>query len=205
MIHEPEETMMTTHPTTPPSAAPPPDTPRLALLRARPTPPYDLAAGKTSTPLGEAVRLIDAYRAAGLHEVADRYQDYIDKADTSADPRYWTAIRDMTLGLRRVAADKAGPAELLNATEAAEARTPCGPVPDMCDPDGEPCDRHETERAHAEGEHTFCGVTCEVEFPSELLRNSILAKGYPGTAGMLDELLRRAAAGLLNATEATDV
>lgn len=77
-----------------------------------------------------------------------------------------------------------------------EVRTPCS-EPDPCDPvTGEPCDRHETEQAHAEGEHSFCGPTCEVEFPSELLRNGILAKGYPGTAGMLDELLRRAAAGV---------
>lgn len=115
-----EETMMTTHPADPPSTDSPPGDPRLALLRALNTPPYDLAAGKTSTPLNEAVQLIDAYRAAVLHEVADRYQDYIDNADTSADPRYWTGIRDMTLGLRRVAAEKAGPAGLLNATEATD-------------------------------------------------------------------------------------
>ncbi|MGW0821796.1 hypothetical protein [Streptomyces sp. NPDC002845] len=73
-----------------------------------------------------------------------------------------------------------------------EARTPCS-EPNGCDPDGDLCDQHETELAHAEGEHAFCGVTCEVEFPTEMLRNGILAKGYPGTAGMLDELLRRAA------------
>jgi hypothetical protein len=72
-------------------------------------------------------------------------------------------------------------------------RTPCS-EPTPCE-GGEPCDRHETERAHAEGEHTFCGTECEVEYPSEQLRNFILAKGYPGTGRMLDELLRRAAAG----------
>ena len=75
------------------------------------------------------------------------------------------------------------------------ARTPYS-EPDACDPvTGEPCDRHETEQAHAEGEHAFCGTECEVEFPTEQLRNFIVSKGYPGTAGMLDELLRRAAAG----------
>lgn len=71
-------------------------------------------------------------------------------------------------------------------------RTPCD-QPNPCE-DGELCATHEEEQAHAEGEHAFCGPTCEVEFPTELLRNSILAKGYPGTAGILDELLRRAAA-----------
>lgn len=73
-------------------------------------------------------------------------------------------------------------------------RTPCS-EPNPCE-GSEPCDRHETEQAHAEGEHTFCGTECEVEYPSDQLRNFILAKGYPGTAGMLDELLRRAAAGV---------
>ena len=72
-----------------------------------------------------------------------------------------------------------------------EPRTPCS-QPNPCE-DGELCGNHEVEQAHAEGEHAFCGVTCEVEFPTEMLRNGILAKGYPGTAGMLDELLRRAA------------
>lgn len=45
--------------------------PRLALLRALNTPPYDLAAGKTGTALGEAARLLDDYRAAVLREAAD--------------------------------------------------------------------------------------------------------------------------------------
>lgn len=54
-------------------------------------------------------------------------------------------------------------------------------------------DREETERDHAAGDHQYCGATCEVEMPSVLLRNFIVAKGYPGTAGALDELLRRAA------------
>lgn len=46
------------------------DSPRLALLSALNTPPYDLAAGKTGTPLGEAAQLLDAYRAAVLLEAA---------------------------------------------------------------------------------------------------------------------------------------
>lgn len=49
----------------------------------------------------------------------------------------------------------------------------------------------ETRRAHAEGEHAFCGTDCEEEFPTEELRAAILARAIPGAAGMLDELLRR--------------
>ncbi|MFF7147534.1 hypothetical protein ACFZAO_05605 [Streptomyces griseoaurantiacus] len=55
-------------------------------------------------------------------------------------------------------------------------------------------DREETARDHARGDHTHCGITCEVELPTEHLRNFVIAKGYPGTKGALDELLRRAAA-----------
>ncbi|MGW1436809.1 hypothetical protein ACWD7M_16360 [Streptomyces griseus] len=55
-------------------------------------------------------------------------------------------------------------------------------------------DRLEAERLHAAGDHKHCDETCEVERPSDHLRNFIVAKGYPGTAGALDELLRRAAA-----------
>lgn len=58
--------------------------------------------------------------------------------------------------------------------------------------DEERADREETAREHAAGIHTHCGVTCEVDMPTELLRNFILAKSYPGAAGALDELLRRA-------------
>ncbi|MEU8886699.1 hypothetical protein [Streptomyces sp. NPDC048442] len=54
-------------------------------------------------------------------------------------------------------------------------------------------DREATERDHTAGDHTYCGVNCEVEFPSESLRNGILARAIPGSAAMLDELLRRAA------------
>ncbi|MCM1974609.1 hypothetical protein [Streptomyces sp. G1] len=58
--------------------------------------------------------------------------------------------------------------------------------------DEERADREETERDHARGDHTYCGITCEVEMPTEHLRNFVIAKGYPGTKGALDELLRRA-------------
>ncbi|MFI0242564.1 hypothetical protein [Streptomyces sp. NPDC016845] len=53
--------------------------------------------------------------------------------------------------------------------------------------DEQRADREETERAHEAGDHEYCGLHCESQFPTEMLRNS----GYPGTAGMLHELLRR--------------
>ncbi|MGW6600505.1 hypothetical protein [Streptomyces sp. NPDC055036] len=55
-------------------------------------------------------------------------------------------------------------------------------------------DREETERDHAAGNHQYCGLTCETEFPSDMLRNGILARAIPGSARILDELLRRASA-----------
>ncbi|GGZ51568.1 DUF6011 domain-containing protein [Streptomyces rubiginosohelvolus] len=55
-------------------------------------------------------------------------------------------------------------------------------------------DREETERAHAAGDHEHCGPTCEVEFPSDMLRNTILYAALPGSTRMLNELLRRATA-----------
>lgn len=86
--------------------------------------------------------------------------------------------------LRRLAAVPA-------AEEQPENETPCS-APNSCDSD-ELCPTHEEAKAHAEGEHAFCGPTCEVEFPSDKLRNTILHRALPGAAGMLDELLRRAA------------
>ncbi|WP_371099904.1 hypothetical protein [Streptomyces sp. PU_AKi4] len=60
--------------------------------------------------------------------------------------------------------------------------------------DEQRADREATERDHARGDHTYCGVTCEVEMPTEHLRNFVIAKGYPGTKGALTELERRARA-----------
>lgn len=61
---------MTTHPITPPSTTRPPDDPRLALLRALNTPPYDTAAGKVGASLTEAAQLIDDHRAAVARELS---------------------------------------------------------------------------------------------------------------------------------------
>jgi hypothetical protein len=89
--------------------------------------------------------------------------------------------------------------ELLAVETQTETRTPCS-QPNACDGD-ELCGTHEEEQAHAEGEHEYCGITCETQMPSAPMYNAIVAHGIPGTGGMLDELLRRAAAGLLPTAE----
>jgi hypothetical protein len=50
-------------------------------------------------------------RAAALAEAATRYEEILAKADTGQDPRYWTAVRDITLGLRAMAAELPAVAE----------------------------------------------------------------------------------------------
>jgi hypothetical protein len=55
-------------------------------------------------------------------------------------------------------------------------------------------DRELTQRAHNTGDHQWCDVTCEAEFPSEVLRNTILCRAIPGSPSMLAELERRATA-----------
>jgi hypothetical protein len=82
------------------------------------------------------------------------------------------------------------------ATATAELRRLAGEAQDEVEEpetDEQRADREETERDHASGDHRYCDQTCEVEFPTEHLRNFVIAKGYPGTKGALDELLRRAA------------
>lgn len=59
--------------------------------------------------------------------------------------------------------------------------------------DEERADREETERDHAAGNHQYCDQTCEVEFPTDMLRNTILYRAIPGSKAMLAELERRAA------------
>lgn len=77
--------------------------------------------------LGIVPRLTDAVlsvlpppadRAAVLREAAARYEEILANANTGQDPRYWTAVRDITLGLRRLAAETPH-------TETPDARTPC--------------------------------------------------------------------------------
>lgn len=73
------------------------------------------------------------------------------------------------------------------------AATPCSVPECNADQTGEPCDRHETEQAHAAGDHQFCGLECSVTLPSEQLRSAVLCQAIPGSPAMLAELERRAA------------
>ncbi|MFJ5973555.1 hypothetical protein [Streptomyces sp. NPDC093060] len=79
-------------------------------------------------------------------------------------------------------------------TYTVEEPAPVAQQPAAAETDEERADREATERDHARGDHTYCGITCEIEMPTEHLRNFVIAKGYPGTRGALDELLRRARA-----------
>jgi hypothetical protein len=111
---------MPTQPTPPPSTTRPPDDPRLALLRALNTPPYDTAAGKTSTPLNEAVQLIDAHEAAVLRKAALRlYTALFPAVYSDSGQKAAEGVNRAVTELRRMAAEKTGPTELLSATEAA--------------------------------------------------------------------------------------
>lgn len=79
--------------------------PRLALMSRLNTPPYDDAAGTYSTPLGEAVKLVDAYRAAVLREAAkrlDKTHDY-PSGDATATGAYLSGMEKAATLLRRMA------------------------------------------------------------------------------------------------------
>lgn len=86
--------------------------------------------------------------------------------------------------LRAAASTVAAPAEVV-CTEGEE-----------CDPSAPEayrlCDAHEAAQAHARGEHRWCDETCREAMTTEQLTNFVVARGYPGTAGALRELLRRA-------------
>jgi hypothetical protein len=77
------------------------------------------------------------------------------------------------------------PANHHSQTDCPDPEAPCGYL------EGLPCDFH-TAETHAGTDHEWCDQTCEEKFPSEMLRNGILYRALPGSAGMLDELLRRA-------------
>ncbi|MEH0657703.1 hypothetical protein QA860_08150 [Streptomyces stelliscabiei] len=67
-----------------------------------------------------------AGRAATLREAAARYEEILANADTGQDPRYWTAVRDITLGLRAMAVE----AELAGGPSRVAAETPHTETPD---------------------------------------------------------------------------
>jgi hypothetical protein len=153
-----------------------------------------------ATPAGPAPA---AERAAVLLEAADcAYRIARRLDDQHHDQRAqgaWDVENVLRAELRRMAGeaqqDGCGPACSEQHTYGDHCEAQQDPTQDgeERETDEQRADREETERDHAAGDHTYCGQTCEVEFPSEQLRNFVIAKGYPGTKGALDELLRRAA------------
>ncbi|MFJ9890857.1 hypothetical protein ACIQRW_34105 [Streptomyces sp. NPDC091287] len=135
--------------------------------------------------------------------IADRAQRPI----TTGDVREW--LKGARCGRQLLGttseADDLGPADGQQKTRLlARLHASLTPIPEETDEEREQReDREETDREHAVGIHTHCGLTCEVDLPTEHLRNFVIAKGYPGTAGALDELLRRAAAPPAPADRAT--
>ncbi|MZF56910.1 hypothetical protein GTX53_24280 [Streptomyces sp. SID5594] len=149
---------------------------------------------------------------------ADRPADQLRAAVAAAIRAESTRVDDLAL-TDAVLAVLPAPAlavarQLLGTSTGEGARCICGETAcesENCDCDSRTCpvdhaaeetdeereqreDREATARDHAAGDHQHCGITCEVEMPTDHLRNFVIAKGYPGTAGALDELLRRAAA-----------
>ena len=53
--------------------------------------------------------------------------------------------------------------------------TPCSEPP--CDAP-EICARHDEEIAHRTGQHEYCGITCEIQMPTEMLYNSVSLTGF---------------------------
>ena len=83
-------------------------------------------------------------RATVLREAAGRYEEILANADTGQDPRYWTAVRDITLGLRAMAdeAEQAG-GPSREAAEAPHAETqPITPPAHYRRDDGAECCVH---------------------------------------------------------------
>ncbi|WCN06026.1 hypothetical protein [Streptomyces sp. M92] len=123
----------------------------------------------------------------GDRRVVESFRAYLAARAALLEAADWYAQQGKTvLAASQVAAD-------LRRRTGAEARH-VGDGSTATETDEERADREETERDHARGDHTHCGLTCETEMPTEHLRNFVIAKGYPGTKGALAELERRAAA-----------
>ncbi|GHA95281.1 hypothetical protein GCM10010330_56790 [Streptomyces tendae] len=123
----------------------------------------------------------------GDRRVVESFRTYLAARGALLEAADWYAQQGKTaLAAAQVATD-------LRRRAGAEARH-VDASPAATETDEERADREETERDHDRGDHTHCGITCEVELPTEHLRNFVTAKGYPGTKGALAELERRAAA-----------
>ncbi|MFE1110060.1 hypothetical protein ACFW5U_29780 [Streptomyces rochei] len=113
-------------------------------------------------------------RDAALREAADVAEDEARRLYDDMGQKAAAGARLVGDRLRRMA-DETATTETI--------RTPCS-IPE-CDADGtgEPCDRHEREAGHAEGDHSGCGVECEAIIPTEHLRNMLLYSALPGHEG----------------------
>lgn len=111
------------------------------------------------------------------------------------DDRLRAAAQRGLESLENLIADTTDPGvEALGARhELARALGAAGPTALRRRPRVDDVETDEQRNDHAAGNHEYCGVRCENEFPSAMLRNGILARAIPGSATMLDELLRRAA------------
>lgn len=79
--------------------------PRIALMSALNDPPYDDAAGKRGTPLGEAAQLLNAYRARELRLAAEAIeQEFLDGITDSDQDQTWNAaVKAIATSLRQSA------------------------------------------------------------------------------------------------------
>lgn len=86
--------------------------PRVALMSRLNTPPYDDAAGKTGTPLGEAAQLLDAYRAKELRMAAEAIeQEFLGPADSERDQAWNDAVKAAATVLRQMASTPEEPTD----------------------------------------------------------------------------------------------
>jgi hypothetical protein len=165
--------------------------------------PFDWKRVTVSDVEASALRCTCSYRGCGIDVLSEANRA---QTPTTRWQRYAAAMDAVTGGTC--------PADLVSAViavadaeqadteaEGAPKPTPCDEFP--CEDGGEPCDRHEREWAHEEGDHSLCEqeVTCEVSYTSDQLRNAILARAIDGSRNMLKELERRASANAVAALE----
>lgn len=102
--------------------------------------------------------------AAKLRRMADEAQPETPECDGCGHPVHPARECPVTLYGERCACDEPVAVEAQPQSDT-ETRTPCS-VPNPCEDGGEPCDRHEREESHADGEHELCGPECDAGQPS---------------------------------------
>ncbi|MFE1109678.1 hypothetical protein ACFW5U_27845 [Streptomyces rochei] len=150
------------------------------------------AAGRTvdRNALAVYMAIADQEQAAVLREAIDVAREEGHRLEVEAGIEAARGARCVAYLLRKLLANEQPLRRVADETATTETQAAA-----PAETDEERADREETERDHARGDHTHCGLTCEVQMPTEHLRNFVIAKGYPGTKGALAELERRAAAG----------